>query len=55
MIPREKLEARKNELLAQKEQLVANLNAVGGALQVLEQLLSEPTVEVEAEPTEKAE
>jgi hypothetical protein len=54
VIPREKLEARKNELLAQKEQLVANLNAVAGAIQVLDGLLVVPT-EDEAEPTEKAE
>ena len=41
MLSREKLEARKKELEANRVQLIGNLNAILGAIQILEELLLE--------------
>jgi hypothetical protein len=41
VLSREKIEARKKALEANKVQLVGNLNAISGAIQILEELLSE--------------
>jgi hypothetical protein len=41
MITREKLLERKKALEAERDTLLNNLNAVGGALQLLEMLLKE--------------
>jgi hypothetical protein len=40
VLSREKLEARKKALEANKVQLIGNLNAISGAIQILEELLS---------------
>ena len=41
MITREGLESRLKAMVANKDQHLANANACGGAIQVLEQLLKE--------------
>lgn len=41
MINKEKIEEKLAEIQKQKEQMVANLNAISGAEQALQQLISE--------------
>lgn len=53
MITKEQLEARKAQLVKQHEELRANLQAVSGAIQLCELLLSEisnPKSEITEEP-----
>ncbi len=51
MITRETIEARLAELRAQREQMIANLNAIGGAIQDCEFWLSELEKAEETDPT----
>lgn len=45
MIDKEKIEIKLAEIRKQKEQMVANLNALSGAEQALQQLISEYDIE----------
>lgn len=54
MISKEKIEKRKAELLKQAEELKANLQAVSGAIQLCDLLLSELSTPSDPTTTPKA-
>jgi hypothetical protein len=48
MVSKEKVQARLEDLKKQRETLLANINAIAGAIQICEQLLADEDTDAEA-------